>query len=243
MCAAQALLSACASEQAPIEPSWQVDVMPLFAANCVRCHAYPFRGTDGISALRLDSFEDTELADGNVATGAAKSVQQIFRLTHEIALRPDQRRMPPDRPLDEYELEVIRNWANLGDGETAIRGPGRADNLAPELAIEEVARDATSITFAYELRDPDRDLVVGAVIGPRMTDEMLDPAAVIGNVVAGRDRFTWDITGVAPGDYAITARLDDGADIDGPDGSDDFIVVELGSINISPLASRITAAE
>ena len=54
----------------------------------MRCHAYPFRGTDGISALRLDSFEDTELADGNVATGAAKSVQQIFRLTHEIALRP-----------------------------------------------------------------------------------------------------------------------------------------------------------
>ena len=74
------------------------------------------------------------------------------------------------------------------------------------------------------------------MIGPRVKDEMLEPAAVIGNVVAGRDRFTWDITGVAPGDYAITARLDDGADIDGLDGSDDFIVVELGSINISPLA-------
>jgi hypothetical protein len=226
-------LASCASEQAPIEPSWQVDVMPLFAANCVRCHAYPFRGTDGISALRLDSFEDTELADGNVASGAARSVQQIFRLTHEIALRPDQRRMPPDRELEEYELAVIRNWANLGNGETAVRGPGRPDNRAPELVVTEVARDATSIAFDYELRDPDRDLVVGAVIGPRMVDTMLDPAAVIGNVVAGRDGFAWDITGVPPGDYALSARLDDGADIDGPDGSEDFIVVELGTVTIA----------
>ena len=236
--AALVALAACASEQAPVEPSWQVDVMPLFAANCVRCHAYPFRG-DGVSALRLDTFEDVELADGNVATGAAKSVQQIFRLTHDIALRPDQRPMPPDRPLDEFELAVIRNWANLGNGETAVRGPGRPDNRPPELAVEELARDSTSITFAYDLRDPDRDLVVGAVIGPRMKADGLDVDAVIGNLVAGRDRFTWDITDVPPGDYAITARLDDGADIDGPDGSADFIVVDLGTISISSsLTSR-----
>jgi hypothetical protein len=129
---------------------------------------------------------------------------------------------------------VIRNWANLGNGESAVRGPGRPDNRPPELVITEVARDASSITFAYELRDPDRDLVVGAVIGPRQKGEVVDPAAVIGNVIAGRDRFTWDITGVPPGDHALTARLDDGADIDGPDGSDDFIVVELGTVTIPP---------
>ena len=229
----------CASPEAPIAPSWQVDVMPLFAANCVRCHAYPFRGggtrTDGsprASALRLDSFDDVELADGNVATGASKSIQPIFRLTHEIALRIDQRPMPPDRPLDDYELAVIRNWANLGNGETAIRGAGRADNQPPELVLTELARDAATITFAYDLRDPDRDIVVGTVIGPRYKIDRVDPRAVIGNLVVGRDRFTWDIAGVPPGDYPLTARLDDGADIDGPDGSADYVEVELGTVTL-----------
>jgi hypothetical protein len=229
----------CSSSDAPVEPSWQVDVMPLFAANCVRCHGYPFRGggtradgTPRISALRLDTFDDVELADGNVATGAAKSIQRIFRLTHDIALNPGEQPMPPDRPLDDYELEVIRNWASLGNGETAIRGPGRADNHAPVLTLTELARDATAITFAYELTDSDRDVVVGTVIGPRRKDDVVVPAAVIGNVVAGRDQFTWDITGVDPGDYAITAHLDDGADIDGPDGTADFIVVELGTVTL-----------
>jgi len=233
----------CASSEPPATPSWQVDVMPLFAANCVRCHAYPFRGggtrTDGTprtSALRLDTFDEVELADGNVASGAAKSIQQIFRRTHDIALLIGQQPMPPDRPLDDYELAVIRNWANLGNGEMAVRGPGRVDNRLPVLAVTEAARGEGTITFAYDLRDADRDLVVGTVIGPRRKgippDDMIDPRAVIGNLVGGRDQFTWDIAGVDPGDYAITARLDDGADVDGPEGSEDFIEVELGVVTL-----------
>ena len=67
-------IAGCDSPRPPDMPSWQVDVMPLFAANCVRCHAHPFRG-DGSTALRLDSFDDTELADGSIASGASKSVQ------------------------------------------------------------------------------------------------------------------------------------------------------------------------
>jgi hypothetical protein len=117
----------------------------------------------------------TSAADGNVATGAAKSIQRIFRLTHNIALNPGEQPMPPDRPLDDYELEVIRNWANLGNGETAIRGPGRANNHAPVLALTELARDATAITFAYELTDSDRDVVVGTVIGPRRKGDVVVP--------------------------------------------------------------------
>jgi len=231
------LIAACGTSSAPDEPSWQVDVMPLFAANCVRCHAYPFRGggtrSDGTprtSALRLDSFDDTELADGNVASGAAKSVQAIFRHTHGIALLPGQRVMPPDRPLDDYELEVIRNWAALGNGEVAIRGPGRADNHPPELVLTEVARDAASITMAYEVTDADFDLVVGTMIGPRMKTT-LDPLAVVGNMIAGRDQFVWDIAGVPPGEYPIRAHLDDGADLD-PEGPNDFVDIDLGTITI-----------
>ncbi|MEZ4368590.1 MAG: hypothetical protein R2939_20265 [Kofleriaceae bacterium] len=232
-----AAVGACAVEDAPAEPSWQVDVMPLVAAKCIRCHGYPFRGggtrpdgTPRSTALRLDAFADVELADGNVATGAAKSIQAIFRLTHDIALRPDQRVMPPDRPLGDYELAVIRNWAALGNGEVAVRGPGHPDNAAPTLTVTEGARAAGAIEFAYELADADGDLVVGEVRGPRMIDGELEAAAVIGNLSAGRDTFAWDVTGLAAGSYPIWARLDDGADVDGPDGSDDFVEVPLGVV-------------
>ena len=224
------LAAACGPSRAPTEPTWQVDVMPLYAANCVRCHSYPFRGV-GTTALRLDSFDDTELADGNVASGAAKSVQAIFRHTHDIALLPGQRVMPPDRPLDDYELEVIRNWASLGNGEIAVRGPGHADNHPPELVLAELARDATSITMTYEVTDADFDLVVGTLIGPRIKNNQLVAQAVVGNMIAGRDQFVWDITGVPAGDYPITAHLDDGADVD-PEGPNDFTAIDLGMITI-----------
>ena len=75
---------------APTTPSWQTDVMPLFAANCVRCHMYPHRG-DGQTALRLDSFDDTLHPGGRVAKGASPTVGGIFRRTHDIALLPETR--------------------------------------------------------------------------------------------------------------------------------------------------------
>jgi hypothetical protein len=222
--------SACDSPTPPDKPSWQVDVMPLFAANCVRCHAYPFRG-DGATALRLDSFDDTELADGNIASGASRSVLSIFRHTHEIALLPDQRRMPPDRPLDEYELAVIRNWGELGNGESAVRGPGHPDNHAPTISLTEIARTPTSITLAYDVADRDGDLVVAAIFGPRVKAGALDPKSVVGNAIAGRGQFVWDTTGVPPGDYPLLAHLDDGTDVD-PEGTSDFVEVELQTVTL-----------
>lgn len=221
--------AACDQPTPPDVPSWQVDVMPLFAANCVRCHAYPFRG-DGATALRLDAFDDTELADGNVASGAGRSALSIFRHTHDIALLPDQRRMPPDRTLEEYELAVIRNWASLGNG-SSVRGPGHPDNHAPTLQLTEVARTATSVTLAYDVRDRDGDLVVVAVFGPRVKAGTLEPKAVVGNAIAGRGQFVWNTTGVPAGSYTLTAHLDDGDDVD-PEGNLDFVEVELQTVTL-----------
>lgn len=121
---------------------------------------------------------------------------------------------------------------DYANGMSVPRGSGHPDNRAPTLSIAELGRDTTTVTFEYEVIDEDRDLVVGVVRGPRMIENdegmtVLVPDAVIGNVVAGRDRFTWDISGVPAGVYPLTAQLDDGADVD-PDGEDDFIAVELG---------------
>lgn len=234
----------CSEPAPPTEPSWQMHVAPLLAANCVRCHSYPFRGEyvdeTGMvmtSSLRLDAFDDAELADDRFATSAGKRARDIFQRTHDIGLLLGDPPMPPDRRLGDYELELLRNWYALSpDGTVGVRNGSRPDNVAPVLAVVEAERTPTSITFDYELSDADGDLVVGTVIGPRFKDPpdeegMVDPDAVIGNVVAGRDRFVWNTTNVPPGEYAIFARLDDGADVD-PDGAEDFVVVELGTYTL-----------
>jgi hypothetical protein len=230
------VVAGCDDLVAPEQPSWQVDVMPLFAANCVRCHAYPFRG-NGATALRLDSFDDTVLPETDdaaiqvVANGAAKSALAIYRRTHDVALLPSEGVMPPDRRLNEYELTIIRNWVARSNDQTAIRGAGRPDNHIPELVLAEVDRTATTVTFSYELTDRDHDLVVATVIRPPFDQDDLVPALVVGNATTGRGQLVWNIAGLPAGEYPLHARLDDGADVD-PVGDADYIEVELGSVTL-----------
>lgn len=240
-----AILIACAAAAcseplvAPAMPSWQTDVMPLFAANCVRCHMYPHRG-DGQTALRLDSFDDTLHPGGRVAKGASPTIGGIFRRTHDIALLPDQRTMPPDRPLTEYELEVVRNWASLGDGERAVRGAGREDNHAPTITLTESYRDSATIRFAYDVQDRDRDLVVvtfGVQLASRPGDRLRRDDLILGNAIAGTGESELYLDelpkGFPGGDFAFIAQLDDGADVD-PEGDKDFVQVDLGMISLPP---------
>lgn len=222
---------------APAMPSWQTDVMPLFAANCVRCHMFPHRG-DGQTALRLDSFDDTLHPGGRVATGASPTIGAIFRRTHDIALLPNQRTMPPDRPLTEYELEIVRNWASLSDGEIAVRGPGREDNHPPTIVLSETYRDSETIRFAYDVQDRDGDLVVvtfGVRLSSQTGDLLRSNDLILGNAIAGTGESELYIDelpkGFAGGDFVYLAQLDDGADID-PEGEADFIEVELGMITL-----------
>ena len=49
-------------------------------------------------------------------------------------------------------------------------------------------------------------------------------------LVLNRRTFAWDTTGLPAGTYDLTARLDDGADIDGPDGDADYIEVPVMSV-------------
>ena len=53
--------AACATDPVPAQPSWQLDVMPVLAANCVRCHGYPTSGF-ATPGFRLDSFGPTNSA-------------------------------------------------------------------------------------------------------------------------------------------------------------------------------------
>jgi hypothetical protein len=226
-------LAGCGVSEPTDQPSWQVDVMPILAANCVRCHGYPTNGT-APPTLRLDSYADTEVAGNTRIQGAALNATLIAQRIRYSEFSPDMTVMPPGRTLPDRELTVLRNWAGLVDGSMrAPRGPGRADNATPQLTLIELERTATQVSFAYELRDADRDLVVGSLRGPQLVNMQLG-VGVIADLVTGRDTFTVDLTGIPSGTYDLVARLDDGADIDGPDGSEDYVEVVAGSLVIAP---------
>ena len=128
--------AACATDPVPAQPSWQVDVLPVLAANCVRCHGYPTSGF-ATPGFRLDSFGPTLLASGELIRGASENATAIARRTKAAFRPPGELAMPPGRELAEDEIGVLRNWAGLVDGSLkAPRGPGRADDLAwqPEVA-------------------------------------------------------------------------------------------------------------
>jgi hypothetical protein len=219
----------------PEEPSWQVDVMPIVAGNCIRCHRYPPTGF-ATPGFRLDSYGPTTLADGNTIRGASERAVDMARRTREGARLPGEIAMPPGRQMGIYEIDTLRNWAGLVTGTPlrAPRGPGRSDNHVPTLSFVETGRVGAIITFEYEVDDLDLDLVVGSVIGPRISETGQPEIGPIVDLVGGRDVIAWDTTGIAPGSYTLTARLDDGADVDGPEGELDFVEVPAGTVVIGP---------
>lgn len=207
--------------------------MPVLAANCVRCHGYP---TTGFAAfgLRLDSYAPVQVVAFDAPiSGAAQNATLVAQRITKSKYRPTDTVMPPGRELGDREQLVLRNWAGNVDGAMkAPRGEGRPDNAAPDLVVSETGRAGLAVTFAYELRDRDHDLVVGSVLGPRLNKEGALVTGVIGDLVAGRDSFTVNLTGIPAGSYPLTARLDDGADIDGPEGTADYLEVALGMLEV-----------
>jgi hypothetical protein len=211
----------------PSEPSWQADVMPILAKNCVRCHGSVVSG-GAPPTLRLDSVDPVNLPDGSAIAGAASAATQIFkRVTGKGLLRNDLT-MPPGTNLSNYELEVLRNWAALSDGAgIAPRGEGRAGNHPPTISLSPGRPVATGIEFDVTVTDPDGDLVVGSLVAPTPRGAALIPGPVA-NVVAGSATVTWDTTGLPAGDYPMLAWLDDGSATD----TGNHIEINLGMVTV-----------
>jgi hypothetical protein len=207
--------SACASE-GPERPTFQ-DVMPIVAANCVRCHAYPPIGgapeacaADGNGirwcGFRLDSYDDVIVDDGDpddprddVGVRGAASVAVVIPSRVRDARAP----MPPRFPLEDEERDLLIAWAR---GEPPSREP-RPGNLAPALEVEAEASGA-AVTVRYVLRDPDADLVVGTLRARGPGGDVF----LVGPLQSGRDELVWDTALVPSGSYALSASVDDGGE-------------------------------
>jgi hypothetical protein len=188
---------------APATPSFQEHVLPILAANCVRCHGYPAIG-GGPASLRLDSYSDVEVGPGLLVAGAATYAPVIAERV--LGTSPDLGPMPPRFPLDEHQVETIVRWAQVPPGETPPRGAPRPGNRRPEIALLRFERSPASIAIEARVGDADRDLVAG-----ELRANIAGVEQVVGGVRSGTVTVHWNTTGIPPGIYPLAARLDDGA--------------------------------
>ena len=216
------------TDSAATAPRFQDDVMPILAANCVRCHSVPtIGGAPGQSActttpgvkwcgFRLDSYDDTIIANGDPATpdddvgvrGAA-----AIALAIPLRVASSDAPMPPRFPLDENERATLVTWAQSDPPDRTPR-PG---NQPPTIAATAIAT-AAAVELRYTIADGDRDLVVGAVLARGVGGER-----VLAAVKSGTDALT--VTRPPAGSYALVAQLDDGAG---------QIEIAVGSLEVLP---------
>ncbi len=213
-------LVACGPE-APVSPSFQQDVLPIMAANCVRCHGFPAIG-GAPPEFRLDSFGDVTVTDGEPAVGCGSvevGTQLVICGSATYApliparLRGEDRPMPPRFPLDEYERETLENWAA-----DPIRGMPRANNALPTIVVDDIVQTGALVTLQARVTDLDGDLVTGTVHAL-----VAERERVIGSVRSGVLQLAWDTTTIPAGAYPLVAQLDDGAEVH---------VTNLGTITI-----------
>ncbi len=187
----------CAPE-VPDEPTWAEDIAPILAANCVRCHTVPATG-GAPSGFRLDSYDDWVADDGTVIRGAATMASFIYvRIDSELFP------MPPRFPLTARQSETVENWKNAvqADGRPP-RGPPRPGNQAPEMTIS-TTEEGGVLVIDYEIRDPDRDIVLGELRADDMT--------VTRELHSGAGQVSWDIGALPEATYQLSAVLDDGSE-------------------------------
>jgi hypothetical protein len=187
-----AAVTACAPE-APAEPSWAADVLPLLAANCVRCHGAPAIG-GAPAGFRLDRLDDR--------AGDLEPIQGAAAMRDYLALRAGE----GHGALLDHQIETLARW----DG---ALGPPRTGNHPPLLSLLGVAdpppvRDA--ILVDYELRDPDFELLSGEL---RAGETFADAVVVDDSLRAGRGRAGFSTGAFPEADVRVWAAVADGSEL------------------------------
>ncbi len=94
--AASALgVSACGPD-VPSNPGFESDVKPILAARCLRCHSPQYFPSKGTAPYHFTTYASASMYANMMAAAITRS----------------DRRMPlGSRPLDDWQIETIQNWA------------------------------------------------------------------------------------------------------------------------------------
>lgn len=208
------IVAASCTADVPATPSFQQHVMPILAANCIRCHGDPTLG-GAPTYFRLDVYDDLVVREGRprdpetegqcglepadaeaVVCGAATMAQLLA-----VRVADDERPMPPRFSIEGHQVETLERWA---DG--AGRGDPRPRNAVPTVTVESQERSSTIVSLRVVTADRDHDLVVG-----QLRADLPGGSRLVGIVRSGRVEIAWDAAGSPPGSYPLSARVDDGA--------------------------------
>ncbi len=203
---ALASLAAACAPAAPANPTWEQDVKPILAANCVRCHRNPpANGAPG--TFRLDVCEDASAT----VLGAKSQVPRILArggLEGAAAMPP-----PPAGGLSDRQLEILENWRAKGASCTGTSAAAPTfvllrdteESLQPGAAPGE-----HRLAIQYTLEDPAHSLVSATVVAVSASGEThVSPEPLR----AGTGELVWSLGAMAPGTYDVLVTLDDGSEI------------------------------
>jgi hypothetical protein len=115
----------------PPNPTFEIDVKPIFFAHCVRCHgaggtlnndprALNGYATDMPGVAHLDFYADqgdcTPDAQGNIPVSCERGAKTEVTVIGAYIHLTSAMRMPlaPAPPLDDWELKVIDRWIAQG---------------------------------------------------------------------------------------------------------------------------------
>jgi hypothetical protein len=231
--AAVTTLATGCTDEAPAEPTW-AEVSPILAAHCVRCHGAPAIG-GAPATFRLDRYDDLVTL---APDGAPRRVLGAAAMAEWIADRTADGSMPPRFPFAQHDRDLLDNWfanrlpAAEGGPPLPLRGPAAPQNRPPAFTLTSrpAAPPATGLELAYELRDPDRDLVTGQLVALGPPGEPVP----LGELFAGRGTLALDTALLPAGRYDLTATLDDGP------GPTSRLAGQLDLVPPSPAPPRLT---
>jgi cytochrome c553 len=198
------LAAAACGPAAPANPSWEQDVRPILAANCVRCHRNP-PANNAPATFRLDQCED---ASATLLGASTQSERIIARgsLEGATAMPP-----PPAANLSDRQIEILENWRANGAPCTGTTAASFVLLRATEESIEAGAAPGEQrLAIQYTLEDPARSLVNATVVAVSAGGEThVAPESLR----AGTGELSWSLGGMAPGTYDVLVTLDDGSEI------------------------------
>jgi cytochrome c553 len=213
LCLLAALGAAACAPSAPANPSWEADVKPILAANCVRCHRDPAQNY-APSTFRFDICEDA----GTILGAAAQAQRIVVRgsLEGATAMPP-----PPAAPLSDRQIETIENWIANGTPctGTAAAAPSfvllRPVEESLEESIEEslqpgVAPGEHQLALRYTIEDAAGALVSATVVAVAASGETYVAPEPLR---AGTGELVWSLGVMPAGTYEVLVTLDDGAEI------------------------------
>ena len=190
---------ALAAGLSPREEFFENEVRPLLVEKCQECHDGGLQESD----LRLDS--RAYVLQGGISGPAAiaRNIEQS-NLIKAVLAKDDFEQMPPDEPLSENEIAILKKWIRIGLPWTSNNEP-----ITPSLGDQKAIAKAAQTHWAFQpigkpqtpvMSEPFQTWIlnpIDAFVAASLSDNDLLPSESASRSVLIR-RLYYDIIGLPP---------------------------------------------